>query len=214
MKNLFTSDILFDPMIPENVKRRREYAALLREGTMPVPKEMAFPVPKDATEWLELYDIMRFPDERNVVPVAMSTAVAVETTRRLMGEENVAPPLPQASVEKKKKKRKEMTKRELPEVGVNEPVKIEADHRGEIHVYAESDDDVRIHEVTYIDLWSKTISIFLYERSPLRIIRVSFKCPQVESKTIRYVVRKKGFCLYFSSRFRVLLLILYSSYGT
>ncbi|XP_065826313.1 WD repeat-containing protein 90-like isoform X2 [Oscarella lobularis] len=146
VKNLFTSDILFDPMIPENVKRRREYAALLREGTMPVPKEMAFPVPKDAAEWLELYDIMRFPDERNVVPVAMSTAVAVETTRRLMGEENVAPPLPQASVEKKKKKRKEMTKRELPEVGVNEPVKIEADHRGEIHVYAESDDDVRIHE--------------------------------------------------------------------
>ena len=63
VKNMFTSDILFDPTLPQNPRHRLQYEKLLKKGMMPIPKEMAFTVPKGG-DWTELYDLVAFPDSQ------------------------------------------------------------------------------------------------------------------------------------------------------
>ncbi|NWR66951.1 WDR90 protein, partial [Bucorvus abyssinicus] len=59
VKNLCTSDLLFDPGVTFSEARPADLAC---RGVAPVPREMAFPVPK-GQRWHDLYDYIRFPSE-------------------------------------------------------------------------------------------------------------------------------------------------------
>jgi WD40 repeat protein len=61
VKNVFTSDILFDPTLTQSARHRLMYEKLLEKGMMPVPREMAFLVAKGG-DWTELYDLVTFPE--------------------------------------------------------------------------------------------------------------------------------------------------------
>ncbi|KGL85799.1 WD repeat-containing protein 90, partial [Charadrius vociferus] len=64
VKNLCTSDLVFDPAVTFSEARQ---AALACRGVAPMPREMAFPVPK-GEKWHDLYDYIRFPSEGSKVP--------------------------------------------------------------------------------------------------------------------------------------------------
>ncbi|KFR16439.1 WD repeat-containing protein 90, partial [Opisthocomus hoazin] len=59
VKNLCTSDLVFDPAVTFSEARQ---ADLARRGVAPMPREMAFPVPK-GENWHDLYHYIRFPAE-------------------------------------------------------------------------------------------------------------------------------------------------------
>ncbi|NWI87471.1 WDR90 protein, partial [Pitta sordida] len=59
VKNLCTSDLLFDPGVTFSEARHADLAC---RGIAPMPREMAFPVPK-GERWHDLYDYIRFPSE-------------------------------------------------------------------------------------------------------------------------------------------------------
>uniref|UniRef100_A0A8D2JFH7 WD repeat-containing protein 90 n=1 Tax=Varanus komodoensis TaxID=61221 RepID=A0A8D2JFH7_VARKO len=56
VKNLFTSDLVFDPAMTFSEAHQSK---LTLHGISPIPREMAFPVPKGET-WHELYDYVRY----------------------------------------------------------------------------------------------------------------------------------------------------------
>ncbi|NXY80532.1 WDR90 protein, partial [Glareola pratincola] len=56
VKNLCTSDLLFDPGVTFSEARR---AHLPCRGVAPMPREMAFPVP-EGRNWHDLYDYIRY----------------------------------------------------------------------------------------------------------------------------------------------------------
>ncbi|NXK22164.1 WDR90 protein, partial [Arenaria interpres] len=64
VKNLCTSDLVFDPGVTFSEARRADLAA---RGVAPMPREMAFPVPK-GEKWHDLYDYIRFPSEGSKLP--------------------------------------------------------------------------------------------------------------------------------------------------
>ncbi|NXY82188.1 WDR90 protein, partial [Alcedo cyanopectus] len=64
VKNLCTSDLLFDPGVTFSKARQ---ADLADHGVAPMPREMAFPVPK-GQKWHDLYDYIRFPPEGSELP--------------------------------------------------------------------------------------------------------------------------------------------------
>ncbi|KAM6077548.1 WD repeat-containing protein 90 isoform 2-T2 [Theristicus caerulescens] len=64
VKNLCTSDLVFDPGVTFSEARQ---ADLARRGVAPMPREMAFPVPK-GEKWHDLYDYIRFPSEGSKLP--------------------------------------------------------------------------------------------------------------------------------------------------
>ncbi|NXJ98119.1 WDR90 protein, partial [Corythaixoides concolor] len=59
VKNLCTSDLVFDPGVTFSEARQGDLAC---RGVAPMPREMAFPVPK-GEKWHDLYDYIRFPPE-------------------------------------------------------------------------------------------------------------------------------------------------------
>ncbi|KAM6407489.1 WD repeat-containing protein 90 [Rhynochetos jubatus] len=59
VKNLCTSDLVFDPGVTFSEARQADLAC---RGVAPMPREMAFPVPK-GEKWHDLYDYIRFPPE-------------------------------------------------------------------------------------------------------------------------------------------------------
>ncbi|NXS56826.1 WDR90 protein, partial [Brachypteracias leptosomus] len=59
VKNLCTSDLVFDPGVTFFEARQVDLACC---GVAPMPREMAFPVPK-GQKWHDLYDYIRFPSE-------------------------------------------------------------------------------------------------------------------------------------------------------
>ncbi|NWU90787.1 WDR90 protein, partial [Upupa epops] len=59
VKTLCTSDLLFDPGVSFPEARQ---ADLAYHGFAPMPRDMAFPVPK-GQKWHDLYDYIRFPSE-------------------------------------------------------------------------------------------------------------------------------------------------------
>ncbi|NWQ91109.1 WDR90 protein, partial [Burhinus bistriatus] len=61
VKNLCTSDLVFDPGVTFSEGRQAELAC---HGVAPMPREMAFPVPK-GEKWHDLYDYIRFPSEES-----------------------------------------------------------------------------------------------------------------------------------------------------
>lgn len=62
LKGLFTSDIDYMPGISASEARK---LGLLDKGVSPLPREMAFPLPKGA-DWHELYDYIKFPPDSKV----------------------------------------------------------------------------------------------------------------------------------------------------
>ena len=62
LKGLFTSDIDYQPGISASEARK---LGLLDQGISPMPREMAFPLPKGA-DWLQLYDYIKFPPDSKV----------------------------------------------------------------------------------------------------------------------------------------------------
>ncbi|NWQ63634.1 WDR90 protein, partial [Neopipo cinnamomea] len=64
VKNLCTSDLVFDPGVTFSKARHTDLA---HRGIAPMPREMAFPVPK-GEKWHDLYDYIRFPSEGLKLP--------------------------------------------------------------------------------------------------------------------------------------------------
>ncbi|NXP04758.1 WDR90 protein, partial [Thinocorus orbignyianus] len=64
VKNLCTSDLVFDPGVTFSEARRADLAC---HGVAPMPREMTFPVPKGG-RWHDLYDYIRFPSEGSKLP--------------------------------------------------------------------------------------------------------------------------------------------------
>ena len=62
LKGLFTSDIDYQPGISASEARK---LGLLDQGISPVPREMAYPLPKGA-DWHQLYDYIQFPPGNKV----------------------------------------------------------------------------------------------------------------------------------------------------
>ncbi|XP_019363134.1 PREDICTED: WD repeat-containing protein 90 isoform X1 [Gavialis gangeticus] len=64
VKNLYTSDLLFDPGVTFSEARQAKQTF---HGISPVPREMAFPVPKGES-WHDHYDYIRFPSDGSKLP--------------------------------------------------------------------------------------------------------------------------------------------------
>ncbi|NXI39050.1 WDR90 protein, partial [Galbula dea] len=64
VKNLCTSDLVFDPGVTFSEARQADLAC---RGVAPMPREMAFPVPR-GKNWHDLYDYIRFPSEGSRLP--------------------------------------------------------------------------------------------------------------------------------------------------
>ncbi|NWW21577.1 WDR90 protein, partial [Falcunculus frontatus] len=64
VKNLCTSDLLFEPGVTLSEARLSDLSS---RGVAPMPRELAFPVPK-GEKWHDLYDYIRFPSEESEVP--------------------------------------------------------------------------------------------------------------------------------------------------
>ncbi|XP_074866919.1 WD repeat-containing protein 90 isoform X2 [Carettochelys insculpta] len=64
VKNLYTSDLLFEPGVTFSEARQ---AKLAFHGISPMPREMAFPVPK-GENWHDRYDYIRFPSDGSKLP--------------------------------------------------------------------------------------------------------------------------------------------------
>ncbi|CAK6964162.1 WD repeat-containing protein 90 [Scomber scombrus] len=65
VKNIFTSDLLLDPGVSFSEAKLKGLAC--SQGTGPIPRDMAFPVPK-GNSWHDLYDSIRFPSEGTKLP--------------------------------------------------------------------------------------------------------------------------------------------------
>ncbi|XP_077130322.1 WD repeat-containing protein 90 isoform X3 [Ranitomeya variabilis] len=64
VKNLVTSDLVFNPEVTYHEARQSK---ALQNGFAPMPREMAFPVPK-GEKWQDLYDFIRFPSDASKLP--------------------------------------------------------------------------------------------------------------------------------------------------
>ncbi|XP_071880118.1 WD repeat-containing protein 90 isoform X2 [Anas platyrhynchos] len=64
VRNVCTSDLVFDPGVTFSEARQ---ANLAGHGVSPMPREMAFPVPK-GEKWHDHYDYIRFPSEGSKLP--------------------------------------------------------------------------------------------------------------------------------------------------
>lgn len=65
VKNMFTSDLLFNPGVSFSEARLMGLSS--SRGTGPVPRDMAFPLPRGSS-WHDLYDYIRFPSEGAKLP--------------------------------------------------------------------------------------------------------------------------------------------------
>lgn len=66
VKNIITSDLLFDPGL--SFSEFRQSGVMLPDGSAPMPREMCFPVPKGQS-WHHLYDYIRFPSDGIKSPI-------------------------------------------------------------------------------------------------------------------------------------------------
>ncbi|XP_052535941.1 WD repeat-containing protein 90 isoform X1 [Tympanuchus pallidicinctus] len=64
VKNVCTSDLLFEPGVTLSEARRASPAC---QGATPMPRDMAFPVPKGG-KWHDHYDYIRFPPDGSSLP--------------------------------------------------------------------------------------------------------------------------------------------------
>lgn len=77
LKGLFTSDIDYMPGLSASEARK---LGLLDQGISPLPREMAFPLPKGA-DWHELYDYIKFPPDSKVAQFGIMANVKSALSR-------------------------------------------------------------------------------------------------------------------------------------
>ncbi|XP_022092508.1 WD repeat-containing protein 90-like isoform X1 [Acanthaster planci] len=161
VKNLFTSDTQYEAGL--SLRQARE-AGMIAKGVAPLPREMAFPVPK-GSQWHDLYDYIRFPAAASRVPfdsIQMHSPTPMKGGQEpgKMSPERVAPKTIHAAKDvnskfsdinkltnpkRHGKKRAKLPTKELPPVGLDHDVSVLQGALGEVHVFAHDDDDVTVH---------------------------------------------------------------------
>ncbi|XP_070579992.1 WD repeat-containing protein 90-like isoform X2 [Ptychodera flava] len=161
VKNVFTSDMQYEPGLSLKTAKR---TGMLSEGVSPVPREMAFPVPKHH-DWYDFYDHIRFPSDATKVPfdsIQIGRATSPTLSRSPLGTmaaQRVSPTQVNVSravsdrvslinklTSPKKPRRKTKVTKDLPEVNViaDGPTVVKGGE-GEVHVFAHPEDDVTVH---------------------------------------------------------------------
>ena len=82
LKGLFTSDIDYQPGISASEARK---LGLLDQGVSPIPREMAFPLPK-GEDWHQLYDYIKFPPNTKVAQFGI-----IANAKSVLGRPKVDP---------------------------------------------------------------------------------------------------------------------------
>nr|XP_006813552.1 PREDICTED: WD repeat-containing protein 90-like [Saccoglossus kowalevskii] len=161
VKNVFTSDMQYEPGLSLKTAKR---SGMLAGGMAPVPKELAFSVPKHH-DWHDYYDHIRFPSDATKVPfdsIQMCRIEPPSITRSPIGTmapQRMSPKQVHVSravsdrvslinklTSPKKPHSRVKVVNELPEVGVNgDASSVIAGSEGEVHVFAHPEDDVTLH---------------------------------------------------------------------
>lgn len=173
VKNVFTSDMQYEPDI--SLQDARDMG-LLVQGIAPLPREMNFKVPK-GERWLDMYDYIRFPSAGTKVPFDSiqlnNSGHVTRSTIQVPGHmtpQRVSPKQiymnrggdsqtcmsSSTRASKVKKPAKAEVSMSLPEIGVTGDLSILQGSQGEIHVFAEPEDDITVHR--HDDKTGKTIS--------------------------------------------------------
>ena len=87
VKGLFTSDTDYEPGLSINEARK---LGLMSTGYVPVPRDMAFHVPK-GMNWDELYDVIKFPGKRKPVKKGIIHGNGVDFKDKPFPDESVQP---------------------------------------------------------------------------------------------------------------------------
>ncbi|XP_069124737.1 WD repeat-containing protein 90-like isoform X4 [Argopecten irradians] len=158
VKNIFTSDTLYDPGITLDQAKK---AGLLDQGVAPMPREMGFPVLK-GDYWHDHYDLIRFPSDGGKKPfdsMQYSSPTGKNTNNHRSGSpkrvstrsvdvskcvsDRVAM-IHKLTEPKQKMKRRQVTS-QLPSVGVDD-MTVATDTQGEVHVFAHPEDEILVHQ--------------------------------------------------------------------
>uniref|UniRef100_A0A8C1JFF9 WD repeat domain 90 n=1 Tax=Cyprinus carpio TaxID=7962 RepID=A0A8C1JFF9_CYPCA len=144
VKNIITSDLLFDPGL--SFSEYRQSGVMLPDCTAPMPREMCFPVPK-GQRWHDLYDYIRFPSDGTKLPFdsiqkgsSSETKISAEKSPQI--EESHAVKISKP-VQDRVSLIQQITTPKPARVSVYVTV-VRADDAG-VHVYAHCEDDVYTH---------------------------------------------------------------------
>uniref|UniRef100_A0A8C1YTD6 WD repeat domain 90 n=1 Tax=Cyprinus carpio TaxID=7962 RepID=A0A8C1YTD6_CYPCA len=144
VKNIITSDLLFDPGL--SFSEYRQSGVMLPDCTAPMPREMCFPVPK-GQRWHDLYDYIRFPSDGTKLPFdsiqkgsSSETKISAEKSPQI--EESHAVKISKP-VQDRVSLIQQITTPKPARVSVYVTV-VHADDAG-VHVYAHCEDDVYTH---------------------------------------------------------------------
>ncbi|KAK3091415.1 hypothetical protein FSP39_019740, partial [Pinctada imbricata] len=157
VKNIFTSDTLYEPGISVDKAKK---SGLLAKGLNPFPREMTYPVNK-GENWYDVHDLIRFPSDGSKKPfdsiqfeeeplktgaprgvdVRRVNPRSVDVSKCVSDRVAMIHRLTQPT---QKMKRHQVTS-ELPPVGVD-GMEIHRDDAGEVHVFAHPDEEVMIHQ--------------------------------------------------------------------
>ena len=85
VKGLFTSDTEYEPGLSINEARK---LGLMSAGYVPVPRDMAFHVPKGAN-WDEFYDVIKFPGKSKPVKKGIIHGDGVEFNENQPAEDKI-----------------------------------------------------------------------------------------------------------------------------
>ncbi|RXN21814.1 WD repeat-containing 90 [Labeo rohita] len=85
VKNIITSDLLFDPGL--SFSEFRQSGLMLPDGTAPMPREMCFPVLKGQS-WHDLYDYIRFPSDGTKLPFDSIQKGSSSETKKVSAEKS------------------------------------------------------------------------------------------------------------------------------
>ncbi|ESP04065.1 hypothetical protein LOTGIDRAFT_230310 [Lottia gigantea] len=154
VKNIYTSDMVYDPGISFSESKKR---GMIPGNAAPMPREMAFPLLK-GSDWHEVYDIIRFPADSEMQPFdsiqfsdRSKTGSIVEPARQLSKTVDVSKcvsdrvtMINKVTAPREKKVRKTV-RTELPEIGTVDTWSVTQDNRGDVHLFAKTDDDVVVH---------------------------------------------------------------------
>ncbi|XP_048238655.1 WD repeat-containing protein 90-like isoform X1 [Haliotis rufescens] len=157
VKNIFTSDMLYDPgMTLEEAKRR----GLIGHGVTPMPREMAYPLFK-GDNWHDNYDLIRFPSDGNKKPHDSIQPTEINSNKngnaRGSSPKRIAPRTVDVSkcvservsmihklTSPRDKPRRQTVTSDLPSVGLDN-LSIQQDGAGEVHIFAHPDEDLVLH---------------------------------------------------------------------
>lgn len=87
VKGLFTSDTEYEPGLSINEARK---LGLMSTGYVPVPRDMAFYLPKGAN-WEDLYDVIQFPSKSKPIKKGIIRGDGVDVKEMLYPKETVPP---------------------------------------------------------------------------------------------------------------------------